>query len=166
MVDMTRREVVNGFAGAAITAGAATASAANADDLPGRQPTATPSMSIRRYGITDSAGGNPIISLATVHERLVYLCGVTADPARLGDIKDQTKQVLERIDRLLGAAGTTKSNLLTVQVWLTNMSHFQEHNSMWNEWVDPKNPPARACLHSPQLWQPKMLVEIMAVAAK
>ncbi len=33
----------------------------------------------------------------------IYVCGVTPDPE--GDIKRQTRQGLERIDRLLQAAG-------------------------------------------------------------
>jgi enamine deaminase RidA (YjgF/YER057c/UK114 family) len=98
--------------------------------------------------------------LAAAHENIVYLCGVTADPAHLGHIKGQTKQVLERIDRLLSKAGTDKSKLLSAQIWLTDMAHFEEHNATWNAWVDPKNPPVRACLLSPQLWQPGLLVEI------
>jgi enamine deaminase RidA (YjgF/YER057c/UK114 family) len=116
-------------------------------------------------GITAPTGGVPVVSLASVHAGLVYVCGVTADPNNLGDVKDQTQQVLERIDRLLARAGTNKSKLLSVQVWLTDMSLFADHNEAWNAWVDTKNPPVRACLHSPSLWRPGMLVEIMATAA-
>jgi enamine deaminase RidA (YjgF/YER057c/UK114 family) len=36
--------------------------------------------------------------------------------------------VLDRIDRLLARAGTSKSKLLTAQVWLTDMSLFADHN--------------------------------------
>ena len=46
----------------------------------------------------------PIISFAVVHNGIVSLCGVTADP--IGDVKVQTNQVLERIDQLLQKAGT------------------------------------------------------------
>jgi enamine deaminase RidA (YjgF/YER057c/UK114 family) len=124
-----------------------------------------PGMDIARYGITQPTGGIPIISLATVHNGIAYLCGVTADPQRLGDVRDQTRQVLERIDRLLARAGTDKSKLLTAQVWLADMSLFAAHNEAWNAWVDAAGPPARACLQSPALWQPGMLVEIMVTAA-
>ena len=48
---------------------------------------------------------------------------------------------------------------------LTDMSLFGAHKYAWNEWADP-NPPARACLLSPQLWRPGLLVEIMATAAR
>ena len=122
-------------------------------------------VNIQRYAITEAVADIPIISLAAKHENVVYVCGVTADPANLGDVKDQTRQVLGRIDRLLGQAGTDKSKLLSAQVWLTDMALFADHNAVWNAWVDRNNPPVRACVQSPQLWRPGMLVEIMVTAA-
>ncbi len=123
-------------------------------------------MSIERYELTPSIPGIPRISWAVVHGGIAYISGVTANPGKLGDVKDQTRQITARIDALLEKAGTDKSKLLTAQVWLTDMRLFADHNEAWNEWVDSKNPPARACLVSPQLWQPGMLVEIMVTAAK
>ncbi len=120
-------------------------------------------MTITRHGITTATGGLPVISRALVHGDTVYLCGVTPDP--VGDVRAQTKQVLERIDRLLEAAGTDKSKLLTAQVWLSDMRLFEAHNAAWNEWVDPERPPVRACAAA-ALWRPNMLVEIMVTAAR
>ena len=34
----------------------------------------------------------------------------------------------------------------SAQVWIADMRLFEDHNCVWNEWVDPANPPARACL--------------------
>jgi enamine deaminase RidA (YjgF/YER057c/UK114 family) len=120
-------------------------------------------MTITRHNITDGTDGLPIISYAVERDNTVYLCGVTPDP--IGDISTQTKQVLERIDRLLQRAGTDKSKLLTAQVWLSDMRLFEAHNAVWNEWVDAKNPPVRACVRA-DLVRPNMLVEIMVTAAK
>jgi enamine deaminase RidA (YjgF/YER057c/UK114 family) len=120
-------------------------------------------MTIIRHGITDGINELPIISRAIVRGDMVYLCGVTPDPT--GDITSQTRQVLDRIDRLLQTAGTDKSKLLTAQVWLSDMRLFGAHNVAWNEWVDPRNPPVRACVQA-NLWRPNMLVEIMVTAAK
>ena len=120
-------------------------------------------MTITRHGITEGTSGRPIISRAVVRGDTVYLCGVTPDP--VGDITAQTKQVLDRIDRLLQTAGTDKSKLLTAQIWLADMRLFEAHNAVWNEWVDPQNPPVRACVQA-DLWRPNMLVEIMVTAAK
>jgi enamine deaminase RidA (YjgF/YER057c/UK114 family) len=94
---------------------------------------------------------------------MVYLCGVTPEP--VGDVKTQTRQVLQQIDQLLAMAGTSKSRLVTAQVWLADMRHFAEHNDVWNEWVDQRNPPVRACVRA-DLWRPNMLVEIMVSAEK
>ncbi|HKU97312.1 MAG TPA: RidA family protein [Vineibacter sp.] len=123
-------------------------------------------MGIERYELTPAIPGIPLISYAVAHGGIVYLSGITANPASLGDVKDQTLQILARIDTLLAKAGTNKSRLLSAQVWLTDMSLFAAHNDAWNTWVDAKNPPARACLLSPQLWRPGMLVEIMVTAAR
>ncbi len=172
MPDFTRREIA-GISAAGIIAGSTSSSrVANAAEFREQSVSGEPKMAIERYFIQEPTSGapfismTPIISLAAAHENMVHLCGVTADPAHLGDIKTQTRQMLERIDRLLGRAGTDKSKLLSAQVWLTDMAYFEEHNAAWNAWVDPKNPPVRACLHSPQLWLPGLLVEIMVTAAK
>ena len=90
-------------------------------------------------------------------------CGIPADP--VGNVKVQTRQVLDRIDQLLQMAGTDKSKLLVAQVWLADMSDFDDHNAIWNDWVDRQNPPVRACVGAP-LWHPGVRVEIMVTAAK
>src|SRR5229473_1844105 len=166
MPDITRRDIANISAGAAIAGSTSSSRIANAVEFLEQSVSGERNMAIQRYFIQEPTSGAPFISLAAAHENIVYLCGVTADPAHPGDIKGQTKQVLERIDRLLSKAGTDKSKLLSAQVWLTDMAHFEEHNAAWNAWVDPKNPPVRACLLSPQLWQPGLLVEIMVTATK
>jgi len=123
-------------------------------------------MSITRHEIrqiSDANRGQPIISQAVAHGKVVYLAGITPDPI-VGDIKTQTAQVLRRVDELLELAGTDKSRLLSAQVWIADMRLFEDHNAVWNEWVDPANPPVRACLTT-EFWRPGMLVEIMVVAA-
>jgi enamine deaminase RidA (YjgF/YER057c/UK114 family) len=104
----------------------------------------------------------PIISTTVIHGDTVYLSGVIPDPG--GDVRSQTTQVLQRIDDHLKAAGTDKSRLLTAQVWLADMATFADHNEAWNEWVDPANPPVRACIQA-QLTHPSLLVEIMVTAS-
>jgi enamine deaminase RidA (YjgF/YER057c/UK114 family) len=94
----------------------------------------------------------------------VYLCGLTAtDPA--ADIKGQTQQILDRIDHYLAEAGSDKSKLLQAQLWIKDMALFAEMNSVWNAWVDPENPPARACVEA-NLARPGLLIEIMVTAAR
>jgi enamine deaminase RidA (YjgF/YER057c/UK114 family) len=127
---------------------------------------------VERYAITAHAPGIPRISYVIARGDTVYTAGVTAnlidapEGAPLGDIKDQTRRTLAQIDKLLAEAGTDKSRLLTAQVWLTDMNNFAEHNDAWNEWVDPNNPPVRACLPAAPLLKAGMLVEIMVTASR
>jgi enamine deaminase RidA (YjgF/YER057c/UK114 family) len=123
-------------------------------------------MSIRRHEIrqvSENNKGQPIISQAVVHGKTAYFAGITPDPIE-GDIKAQTRQVLRRIDELFALVGTNKSHLLSAQIWIADMRLFADHNEIWNEWVDPANPPVRACLTT-DFWRPGMLVEVMVVAA-
>jgi enamine deaminase RidA (YjgF/YER057c/UK114 family) len=120
-------------------------------------------MTITRIGITEPGNGMPVMSRAVVRGDTVYLCGVVPDPA--GDIATQTRQVLEKIDQMLAGAGSDKSKLLTAQIWLADMGHFAAMNAVWNAWVDPKNPPVRACVRA-DLYRPEVLVEIMVTAAR
>lgn len=77
----------------------------------------------------------------------------------------QSKQVLERIDRLLASAGVDKSRLLTAQVWLADMSLRAEHEVAWNDWVDPRHPPLRV-FRPAEPRRPAALVGILVTAAK
>ena len=119
-------------------------------------------MAISRFDLTQPPG--PRMSRCVVRGDTVYLCGLTAADTNQ-DIKGQTKQILDRIDAYLQGAGTSKSNLLTANLWIKDMALFRDMNSVWNEWVDPQNAPARACVRA-DLARPEVLVEIMVVAAK
>ena len=103
------------------------------------------------------------MSQAVVHGNTVYLAGQVADDP-VPSVAEQTRQVLARIDRLLKAAGSDKSKILSANIWLTDIATFQEMNGVWDAWISPGNPPARATVQS-TLARPQNLVEIMVVAA-
>jgi enamine deaminase RidA (YjgF/YER057c/UK114 family) len=115
-------------------------------------------MSITRHDATS------ILSNAVEHGNTVYLAGVVAKD--LGkDVKGQTREVLEEIDRLLAKCGSHKSKILSATLWVTDIRNRAPMNEAWSAWVDPKNLPARACVEA-KLADPRALVEIMVVAAK
>ncbi len=115
-------------------------------------------MSIARHE------SGPILSLAVEHGNTVYLAGIV--PKNLqNDIKGQTVEVLAEIDRLLAKTGSSKSKLLTANIWVTDIRNRAAMNEVWTAWVDPKNLPVRACVEA-KLADPACLVEIMVTAAK
>jgi enamine deaminase RidA (YjgF/YER057c/UK114 family) len=116
---------------------------------------------IRRIDITQPPG--PRMSRAVVHGDRAYLAGLTAADTTQ-NIQGQTRQILDRIDHYLREAGTDKSKLLTANLWIKDMALFRDMNAVWNDWVDPLNPPCRACVRA-DLARPEVLVEIMVTAA-
>lgn len=102
-------------------------------------------------------------SRAVVHGGTVYLAGHTADD-RSADVAGQTRQVLAKIDEMLTAAGTDKSRLLSVTIWLGSMQHFADMNTVYDAWIAPGEAPARCCC-AVELAAPDILVEIMVTAA-
>ena len=114
-------------------------------------------MTITRHDVGDR------MSQAVVHGGTVYLAGQVADDTSVG-AGGQTAQILDKIDRLLAAAGSDKSKLLTATLWVTDMRFFDEMNVKWDAWVAPGNTPARACVEA-RLAAPPFLVEIMVIAA-
>ena len=116
-------------------------------------------MSIERMEV------GPRMSQAVVHAGVVHLAGQVAQRAPGAPVREQTTDILTRIDELLAAAGTDKSRLLSATIWLIDMGAFAEMNAVWDAWIDPANPPARACVQSPALAAPQFAVEIMVNAA-
>ncbi len=102
-------------------------------------------------------------SAAVVHGDTVYVAGtVASDPS--ADVKGQTEQILKRIDQVLAAAGSHKSKVLSANVYMTDITKWDEMNKAWDAWVDPNNMPVRATVEA-RLARPQYQVEIMMTAA-
>jgi enamine deaminase RidA (YjgF/YER057c/UK114 family) len=104
------------------------------------------------------------LSDAVAYGGLVFLAGHVSERADVS-VYEQTKDCLEAIDADLAAAGSDKSKLLTVQIWLTDIGTWAEMNRAWDEWIDTSNLPARATVEA-KLATPAYKVEIAGVAAR
>jgi len=85
------------------------------------------------------------LSHAVVHNGIVYISGVVS-PGKTA--REQTRNVLRGIDKLLKQASTDKSRILSATVWLADMRDYDEMNSAWDEWVSHGNTPARVCVEA------------------
>ncbi|MGX5697885.1 RidA family protein [Agromyces soli] len=103
----------------------------------------------------------PRMSQAVVHGDTVYLAGQVAEGA---SVAEQSRAALQQVDELLAAAGTDKSKLLSATIYLADIASFAEMNSVWDEWVDGANPPARATVEA-KLATPDYFVEFQITAA-
>jgi 2-iminobutanoate/2-iminopropanoate deaminase len=79
-----------------------------------------------------------------------------------GDIKQQTRKVLENLKNLLEESGSSLENVVKTTVFIKDMNKFAEINEVYGEYFDV-NPPARSCVEVARL--PKNVeVEIEAIA--
>ncbi len=104
----------------------------------------------------------PRKSEAVTAGETVYLAGQIPH-SLTADITIQTREGLAEIDAVLAQLGGGKSDLVSVQVWLSDMAVFSGMNSVWDGWVDTTNPPARATC-GVDLARPEMRVEMIAIA--
>jgi enamine deaminase RidA (YjgF/YER057c/UK114 family) len=105
----------------------------------------------------------PRLSQAVVANGFVYTAGVIPDDATQ-DVAGQTRQILAKIDDLLKRAGTDKSKAVSATIYLPALADFAAMNSVWDAWVTPGRPPARACVIA-GLVNPAWRVEISVTAA-
>ena len=87
----------------------------------------------------------PMMSQAVVFHHWIFLAGMIADDTSVG-IKEQTEQVLAKIDRTLAVANSDKSRLLSAMIFLSDIALRPQMNEVWNAWIDDANPPTRACV--------------------
>ena len=92
------------------------------------------------------AAPNPNLSVATKFGNLVFVSGQTGRHPVTGevgkDIREQTRNVLERIKLILGAAGTSLDNVLTVTTHVTRREDVPAYNEEYAKYF-PTNKPAR-----------------------
>ena len=112
------------------------------------------------------AAANPNLSPATRFGNLVFVAGQTGSHPRTGelgkDIREQTRNVLERIKVILEAAGTSLENVLTVTTHLTKREDLAAYNEEYGKYF-PTNKPARTTVEV-MLNRPELLVEITVMA--
>ena len=99
----------------------------------------------------------------------IYCSGqIAIDPVSneincLGNIEQETTQVLKNLLAVLNAGGAKAEDVIKTNIYLTDLKNFQTVNSIYSEFFKVQNPPARACIEVSAL--PKgVLIEIDCVA--
>jgi 2-iminobutanoate/2-iminopropanoate deaminase len=109
---------------------------------------------------------NPNLSPATRFGNLVFVAGQTGRHPTTGevgkDVREQTRNALERIKLILEAAGTSLENVLTVTTHLTKREDLAAYNEEYAKYF-PTNKPARTTVEV-MLNSPELLVEITVTA--
>ncbi len=110
---------------------------------------------------------NPNLSLATRFGNLVFVAGQTGRHPTTGevgkDIREQTRNTLERIKVILAAAGTSLDNVLSAMTHLTRVQDLAAYNEEYAKYF-PMDKPARTTVTVASLNSPELLIEITVIA--
>ncbi|MFO0481927.1 MAG: Rid family hydrolase [bacterium] len=99
--------------------------------------------------------------------RVVHVSGMLALDAGgavvgVGDVRAQTRCVLEAIRSVVEAAGGSLADIAMNQIFLKDLADYAAFNEVYREYF-PVNPPARYCIRA-DLVKPAFLVEVAATA--
>lgn len=83
----------------------------------------------------------------------------------IGDIKTETKQVMENMKAVLDASGMTFENVIKSSIFISDMNNFSQINEVYGSYFDEATAPARETVEVANL--PKFVnVEISMIAVK
>lgn len=109
-------------------------------------------------------------SLVTVAQpgRVVFIAGQTAsDPqgnvVGVGDVRAQTRYIIEKIQRAVEAVGGTISDVVALSVFTTDVRYHRDINETRRE-VLGSNFPTSTMVQVVALARPELLLEINAIA--
>jgi aminoacrylate peracid reductase len=97
----------------------------------------------------------------------VYVSGTLAigskgETLAVGDVKEQTRIVLDTIKSVVETAGGTMKDVVFNQIFLKDLGDYAAMNAVYKEYF-PESPPARYCIKA-DLVRSEFLVEIATTA--
>jgi aminoacrylate peracid reductase len=98
---------------------------------------------------------------------VVYVSGTLAidkegKTVGVGDVKAQTRFVLETVKSVVEAAGGSLKDVAFNHIFLKDLKDYAAMNNVYREYF-PSSPPARYCIRA-DLVKPEFLVEVAAIA--
>ncbi|MEF8699901.1 MAG: RidA family protein [Candidatus Accumulibacter sp. UW26] len=114
-------------------------------------------MAIERHGTTQR------YSDICAYGNTIYLAET---PQTLdSNVAIQTHEVLASIEKLLVQAGSDKTRLLMVTIYLRHIDDMVAVNTVWDRWIPWGTAPVRVCVEA-KLAHHDFLIEVAAVAAR
>jgi 2-iminobutanoate/2-iminopropanoate deaminase len=126
-----------------------------------------PQIAIDATKSADSGGGVPTVAV-TKANGMVFTNGVVSNHPEsgahvAGDIRVQTRQVLENLKLGLEAAGTSFENVVMVQAFIKDMKDWPAYHEVYLEYFPEHAPPPRYTVQA-EMVSPELLVEIHMTA--
>ncbi|MCH4561826.1 RidA family protein [Halomonas sp. EGI 63088] len=92
-----------------------------------------------------------------IDDDYVFLSGLTAEDIQgsetvLGDIREETRLVMRRIQLMLASVGCSLNDAVRVDVHITDLDEIRMMDAVYAEFFEDHRYPARTCTQSPRLY--------------
>jgi enamine deaminase RidA (YjgF/YER057c/UK114 family) len=106
---------------------------------------------------------NGIFNKIVIYRNVAYLAGIIADSG-LSGIYNQSRNIFDKAECLLDAAGTSKNNILSALIFVSDLALKDDMNRAWKEWLPTETLPTRATIGRADLGQ-NVLIEVVLTVA-
>ncbi|PXX99390.1 RidA family protein [Halomonas sp. LBP4] len=92
-----------------------------------------------------------------IDDDYVFLSGLTAEDIQgsetvLGDIREETRLVMRRIQLMLASVGCSLNDAVRVDVHITDLDEIRMMDAVYAEFFEDHRYPARTCTQAPHLY--------------
>jgi enamine deaminase RidA (YjgF/YER057c/UK114 family) len=105
-----------------------------------------------------------ILHSVVTHGDTLYFAGIVAENLE-GDMFAQASDIFAQLDAMLTAHGSDLTRVLSVTIYITDMTRKPEMNRAWKATFSPEHLPTRATIGVADLG-PGVLIEVVPVAAR
>jgi enamine deaminase RidA (YjgF/YER057c/UK114 family) len=100
-----------------------------------------------------------------IHNDTVYLSGQVPWKCEDSDFITQTEEVFNLIQEQLLKAGSDKTKLLSLRIYLRNPEDYELMNNVFDKWIPDGCAPTRATICNVKFPNPKWQIEVVGIAA-
>lgn len=109
-------------------------------------------------------GSLPYMHRIVEHNGVLYIGGVIATDRKGVGMRSQTEQITRKYDELLAMHRSSKAQILSATIFVTDLNLKDEMNAAWQAWLAVEHMPTRATIGVSDLG-PDVLIEVTATAA-
>jgi len=100
-----------------------------------------------------------------IHNSTVYLSGQVPWEFEDYDFSIQANNVFNLVENQLIKAGSDKTKLLSLRIYLRDPDDYEAMNAVFDKWIPDGCAPARATICNVKFPNPKWQIEVVAIAA-
>jgi enamine deaminase RidA (YjgF/YER057c/UK114 family) len=100
-----------------------------------------------------------------IHNNTVYLSGQVPWKCEDCSFIEQAEEVFKLVEEKLILAGSDKTKILSLRIYIKNPDNYELMNSVFDKWIPEGCAPTRATIGNVIFPNPKWQIEVVGIAA-